>query len=49
MRCIVPTAIAAESGGSLLGAIGVAGAPGGDKDEECAKAGLNAIRDKLDF
>jgi uncharacterized protein GlcG (DUF336 family) len=38
-----------ESGGSLLGAIGVAGAPGGDKDEECAKAGLNAIRDKLDF
>jgi uncharacterized protein GlcG (DUF336 family) len=38
-----------ESGGSLLGAIGVAGAPGGDKDEECAKAGLGAIRDKLDF
>jgi uncharacterized protein GlcG (DUF336 family) len=38
-----------ESGGSLLGAIGVAGAPGGDKDEECAKAGLDAIRDKLDF
>lgn len=38
-----------ESGGSLLGAIGVSGAPGGDKDEECAKAGLNAIRDKLDF
>ena len=38
-----------ESSGSLLGAIGVAGAPGGDKDEECAKAGLDAIRDKLDF
>jgi uncharacterized protein GlcG (DUF336 family) len=38
-----------EASGSLLGAIGVAGAPGGDKDEECAKAGLDAIRDKLDF
>lgn len=38
-----------ESGGNLLGAVGVAGAPGGDKDEECAKAGLDAIRDKLDF
>ena len=41
--------LAIESGGNLLGAVGVAGAPGGDKDEECAKAGLDAIRDKLDF
>jgi uncharacterized protein GlcG (DUF336 family) len=38
-----------EAGGTLLGGIGVAGAPGGDKDEECAKAGLEAIRDKIDF
>jgi uncharacterized protein GlcG (DUF336 family) len=38
-----------EAGGSVLGAVGVAGAPGGDKDEECAKAGLDAIRDKLEF
>lgn len=38
-----------EAGGSLLGGIGVSGAPGGDKDEECAKAGLDAIRDKIDF
>jgi uncharacterized protein GlcG (DUF336 family) len=38
-----------EAGGNLLGAVGVAGAPGGDKDEECAKAGLDAIRDRLDF
>lgn len=38
-----------EAGGMLLGAIGVSGAPGGDKDEVCAKAGLAAIRDKLDF
>ena len=38
-----------EAGGSLLGAVGVAGAPGGDKDEACAKAGLAAVQDKLDF
>ena len=38
-----------EAGGSLVGGIGVAGAPGGDKDEACAKAGLEQIRDKLDF
>lgn len=38
-----------ESGGSLVGAIGVSGAPGGDADDACAKAGIEAIRDKLDF
>jgi uncharacterized protein GlcG (DUF336 family) len=38
-----------QSGGSILGGIGVAGAPGGDKDETCAKAGLAAVQDKLDF
>ena len=38
-----------EAGGTLLGGIGVSGAPGGDKDEECARAGLDAIRDKIDF
>ena len=38
-----------EAGGTLVGAIGVSGAPGGDKDEACAKAGIAAIRDKLDF
>ena len=38
-----------QSGGSTIGGIGVAGAPGGDKDEACAKAGLAAVQDKLDF
>jgi uncharacterized protein GlcG (DUF336 family) len=38
-----------ESGGSLVGAIGVSGAPGGDADDACAKAGMDAIREKLDF
>ena len=37
------------SGGSVVGGVGVAGAPGGDKDEACAKAGLAAVQDKLDF
>jgi uncharacterized protein GlcG (DUF336 family) len=41
--------LAIETGGTLVGGIGVSGAPGGDKDEACAKAGLDAIRDKLDF
>ena len=38
-----------EAGGSLVGAIGVSGAPGGEADEACAKAGITAIQDKLDF
>ncbi len=38
-----------EGGGQLLGAIGVSGAPGGEADETCAKAGIAAIQDSLDF
>ena len=38
-----------NAGGSLVGAIGVSGAPGGDADEACVKAGTEAIKDKLDF
>jgi uncharacterized protein GlcG (DUF336 family) len=38
-----------QAGGALVGGVGVAGAPGGDKDEACAKAGLDSVRDKLDF
>jgi uncharacterized protein GlcG (DUF336 family) len=41
--------IVVQSGGSTLGAVGVSGASGGDKDEACAKAGLAAVQDKLDF
>lgn len=41
--------IVVEAGGSLLGAVGVSGAPGGDADDACAKAGVAAISDKLDF
>ncbi|OYU30984.1 MAG: hypothetical protein CFE39_10820 [Comamonadaceae bacterium PBBC2] len=38
-----------EGGGSLLGALGVSGAPGGDADEACARAGIQAVADLLEF
>jgi uncharacterized protein GlcG (DUF336 family) len=38
-----------EGGGSLFGAIGVSGAPGGELDEACAAAGIAAIKDSLEF
>lgn len=37
------------AGGATVGAIGVSGAPTGEADEDCAKAGIAAIRDELDF
>jgi uncharacterized protein GlcG (DUF336 family) len=46
---IIGGGIVVEAGGSLVGAVGVSGAPGGDADEACAKAGVAAISDKLDF
>jgi len=38
-----------ESGGAVLGAIGVSGAPGGEADEVCARAGIKAIADAIEF
>jgi uncharacterized protein GlcG (DUF336 family) len=38
-----------EGAGSLLGGIGVSGAPGGEADDVCAKAGIRAIADSLNF
>lgn len=32
-----------EAGGYIYGAVGVSGAPGGDIDESCAKAGLDSV------
>jgi uncharacterized protein GlcG (DUF336 family) len=46
---IIGGGLTVEAGGSLVGAIGVSGAPGGDADEACARAGIKAIQDKLDF
>jgi len=38
-----------EAGGSLLGAIGVSGAPGGREDDSCAEAGIAAIREDIEL
>jgi uncharacterized protein GlcG (DUF336 family) len=36
-----------KAGNETIGATGVSGAPGGDKDEACANAGLAKISDRL--
>jgi uncharacterized protein GlcG (DUF336 family) len=41
--------LAIEAGGATLGAIGVSGAPGGDADDACARAGIKAIADAIEF
>jgi uncharacterized protein GlcG (DUF336 family) len=38
-----------EASGSLLGAIGVSGAPGGKEDEACGAAGIAAIREDIEL
>lgn len=37
-----------RAAGSLIGAVGVSGAPGGEKDAACAKAALDAVSDRLE-
>lgn len=46
---ILQGAIPIEAAGSLIGAIGVSGAPGGEKDELCAKQGLDTVNDRIAF
>jgi uncharacterized protein GlcG (DUF336 family) len=41
--------VTVSSGGSLIGGVGVSGAPAGETDEECAKAGVAAVQDDLDM
>ena len=38
-----------EAGGSVLGAIGVSGAPGGEADHVCAAAGVEAIAEDIEL
>jgi uncharacterized protein GlcG (DUF336 family) len=51
----LPTVVAVGGGlmirakGSLVGGIGVSGAPGGDNDDVCAKAGIAAISDAIEL
>jgi uncharacterized protein GlcG (DUF336 family) len=35
--------------GSIVAGIGVSGAPGGDADDDCAQAGIEAIEDQIAF
>lgn len=37
------------AGGYRLGALGVSGAPGGDKDAVCAKQAIKALEERLEF
>jgi uncharacterized protein GlcG (DUF336 family) len=38
-----------RAAGSLVGALGVSGAPGGDKDAACAAAAIKAVEERLEF
>ena len=40
-------ALPIKVGDEVIGAVGVSGAPGGEKDEACAKAGMDKIADQL--
>jgi len=37
------------AGGFNLGAVGVSGAPGGEKDEDCAKQALKKLQERIEF
>lgn len=38
-----------RAAGSLVGAVGVSGAPGGERDEVCAQKALESVAERLDF
>jgi uncharacterized protein GlcG (DUF336 family) len=40
-------ALPIKAGDEIVGAIGVSGAPGGEKDEACAKVGIDKVADRL--
>jgi uncharacterized protein GlcG (DUF336 family) len=46
---VMAGAVPVRAAGALLGAVGVSGAPGGDKDEACARAGVESVQERLDF
>jgi uncharacterized protein GlcG (DUF336 family) len=43
----LPGAVAFKARGEMVAALGVGGAPGGDKDEVCARAGVAKVQDRL--
>jgi uncharacterized protein GlcG (DUF336 family) len=40
-------ALPIKAGDEVIGAVGVSGAPGGEKDEACAKTGIDKVADQL--
>jgi uncharacterized protein GlcG (DUF336 family) len=46
---VMDGALPIQSAGSLIGAVGVSGAPGGDKDAACAAAALKKVEERLEF
>ncbi len=46
---IMQGALPIEIAGSRIGAIGVSGAPGGDKDELCAQQALEVLTERIEF
>lgn len=38
-----------QAGGNIIGGVGVSGAPSGETDEKCAKAGVSAVIDDLEM
>ena len=46
---VLDGAVPIRAGGALAGAVGVSGAPGGHVDEVCARKGVAAVQDRLDF
>jgi uncharacterized protein GlcG (DUF336 family) len=43
----LPGAVAFKSKNVIVGALGIGGAPGGDKDEVCAQAGIAKVANRL--
>jgi len=46
---VLDGAVPIRAAGSMVGALGVSGAPGGDKDESCAAAAVEGVQARLDF
>ncbi|MFA6902378.1 MAG: heme-binding protein [Gallionellaceae bacterium] len=46
---VMDGALPIRAAGSLIGAVGVSGAPGGEKDKVCAAAALKKMEERLEF
>jgi len=46
---VMDGAVPIRAAGALIGAVGISGAPGGDKDKACALAALKRVEERLEF